>query len=121
MGGKSVFTSKKIKDFRSKLWNEHFSLDLTELQDPIDQDLWTKVYYVSQHNTVIYRKVFGCYPDNTMRRLKHLKEIKENSVIEKYEDLIKEVHGNATEYPYNFLVDEPIANSVVSKEYFIPK
>jgi len=121
MGGKSVFASKKIKDFRSKLWNEHFSLDLTELQDPIDQDLWTKVYYVSQHNTVIYRKVFGCYPDNKMRKLNDLVEIKEKSVIEKYEELIKEVHGNATEYPYNFLVDEPIANSVVSKEYFIPK
>ena len=56
-----------------------------------------------------------------MNSQKNLREIKENSSIDKYQELIKEVHGNVTEYPYNFLVDEPIANSVVSKEYFIPR
>ena len=56
-----------------------------------------------------------------MRRLRNLKEFKENAQIEKYAELIKDIHGNVTNYPYNFLVDLPIASSVVSKEYFIPK
>jgi hypothetical protein len=34
------------------------------LDDPISNQLWEKIRFLSQNNTKIYRKLFGCYPDN---------------------------------------------------------
>jgi phospholipase D1/2 len=73
--------SKKIREFRSKLWREHFSFDDEMLDDPADRKLWTRVSVVSKSNTLIYRRLFGCYPDDEMKTLRELKEVKGKSSV----------------------------------------
>ena len=50
-----------------------------ELDDPIDSNLWTQVQNVSHSNAEIYQRVFGCYPDNKMRTMLNIKELKEKA------------------------------------------
>ena len=35
----------------------------------------------------MYRYIFGCYPDNKMTKFKHIKQIKDQSNLSKYDEL----------------------------------
>ena len=56
----------EIFDLRCRVFDEHFSLNKEETSNIADPSVWGKIIHNAKNNTLIYRKLFGCYPDNTI-------------------------------------------------------
>jgi phospholipase D1/2 len=59
--------SPGIQEFRVRLYEEHFGGTGGLSANPLDEQLWSMCQQRARTNTLIYREVFGCYPDDTMR------------------------------------------------------
>jgi phospholipase D1/2 len=53
----------KIFEFRAQIFKEHFGLSEKNVLNI--HSYWSKLVEIGQRNAEIYRKVFGCIPDNT--------------------------------------------------------
>ena len=51
-----------IFEFRCRIFKEHFNMNPQLCADL--NSYWKKFIQFSKYNTEIYRRVFGCYPDN---------------------------------------------------------
>lgn len=51
-----------IFDFRCKIFKQHFEMNPAQCADI--NFYWGKFKEIATRNTEIYRRVFGCYPDN---------------------------------------------------------
>lgn len=58
---------------------------------------------------MIYRKVFGVYPDDTMKNSDMVKEVKNEADIGLYWELKDDIKGIACEFPLLFLEEEDIS------------
>jgi phospholipase D1/2 len=54
--------SGSIFEFRCRIFKEHFGM--SEIQCVDLNFYWKKFREIGDNNTLIYRKVFGCYPDD---------------------------------------------------------
>jgi phospholipase D1/2 len=70
MNDQSVLVSQIAQELRIKLWKEHFALSEEELIDPLSKSLWEVITERAARNTDIYRRIFACYPDDTMKNRK---------------------------------------------------
>ena len=75
----------------------------------------------AENNTLIYREVFGCYPDDTMKTYKDISTVKDNSRLDKYEELSKKIDGFVVEWPCKFLEKEDLNLKPSQKEFFVPE
>lgn len=73
--------------------------------------MWDKIEENIARNVEIYRKVFGCYPDDTIRNFKDVKILKKNSKIDLYDELKDQIRGYAVNYPLDFLSGENLSKS----------
>ena len=55
-----------IFNLRYRIFNEHFGLNEQETANIIEPQVWGKIVNNAKKNTLIYRQLFGCYPDNTI-------------------------------------------------------
>lgn len=76
---------------------------------------------MTQNNTDIYRKVFGCYPDNNMRTYDDIQLVKSQSNTALYDKLIHGLHGHVVEFPIYFLESEDLNKKGLRKEKALPK
>ena len=81
------------------LWKKNVSIPFHKEQEYI---------YHNQTNTLFYREIFGCYPDDTILSLKDLHKLKVKPNIETYEKEKEKVQGFVVEYPLYFLKDEDL-------------
>lgn len=51
-----------IFEFRCRIFKQHFEMNFAQCAD-ID-NYWKKFKQIAEKNTDIYRRIFGCYPDN---------------------------------------------------------
>jgi phospholipase D1/2 len=56
-----------------------------------------------QNNTEIYRKVFGCYPDDEIKCLDQIKLFKKSVNKEEYDREIAKIQGHVVCFPLRFL------------------
>ena len=85
---------KTAHELRAKLWKEHFGIrDLKQL-DPVSEDTWEMVRRIAQTNTDIYRTVFGCYPDDNIRRYSQIDELRARSQPDKYIEMMSYVRAS---------------------------
>ena len=131
--------SQVAKDLRIRLMQEHLGLlgdrnndflSNENLDDPLSDILFTGMKTIAANNTVIYRKVFGCYPDDLYTRFKDIKVVNgfdpsENPEIieklkEKYHQLKDGIIGNIVEFPLHFLEDEILERPLFCKEKLVP-
>lgn len=90
------------------------------LEDPLSDvfsNIWTQL---ASNNTAWYRRVFRCYPDNSIRSFKQLSKFEAEAEPESYQLLKDNVNGILVEFPLNFLEDENLQISVFSKEFLLP-
>lgn len=66
LNGEPALVSQMAQELRIKLWKEHFGFDEEEALDPTSDAMWDAITQRSATNTVLYRKIFGCYPDDEM-------------------------------------------------------
>ena len=110
--------------------SEHIGFDINDkiLDDPLSDDLWVAMKSRAKLNSIIYRDIFDCFPDNkfkTFEALKKRKIIKTEEDKEElkklYDDNIGGINGHIVEYPIEFLNNEELDIDFFSKENLLPE
>jgi phospholipase D1/2 len=94
-----------------------------KLKDPFSDSFreeWDDVAEVrdKQRNTVIYRHIFHCYPDDSFKSIPDLAEAEPR--LELYEQYSSHIQGFLVEFPMEFLCNEDLRISIFKKEYYVP-
>ena len=82
--------------------------------------VWLKMINNSKRNTEIYRRVFGCIPDDNITIVGEINKLCSESNILLYNEVKDRIVGHAVDYPINFLKDEDLSFKPNQKEYFAP-
>lgn len=72
MDGEPALVSQMAQELRIKLWIEHFGMTEEEVFDPISDQTYDLIVNRAAKNTKLYRKIFGCYPDDEMTTRKDI-------------------------------------------------
>ena len=127
MNGKKYKAANFAVTLRKALMAEHLGVDKDDsvLNDPLSDELWLRMKSIAKQNTVAYRNVFGCYPDDVYRNFellkKGMKEYKEKNVKELYERYKGDIKGHIVEFPLDFLCEEELGISFFSVENLVPE
>ena len=111
MNGKVYAAANFAYTLRVNLFAEHLGVDPKNkiLEDPLSDEFLQLVQNTAHNNTLIYRKLWGCYPDDQYLTFKDLKDYKPPSKEELKENYMKEkngIIGHAVEFPLHFLEKE---------------
>ena len=130
MDGKEYNAAKFAHSFRVNLFAEHLGVDPNNpiLSDPLTDEFLHLVQNTAHNNTLIYRKLWGCYPDDQYLKFKDLKEHKKPTKKEEIDQLrenyLREksgIVGHAVEFPLHFLENENLGISFFSVENIVPE
>ncbi|CAD8096905.1 unnamed protein product [Paramecium primaurelia] len=121
MGGERVGRSIFAQELRTSLYMEHFGLKYDEVIDPLSQQLQEKIRFNTRRNTMIYRQVFACYPDDNVKTLNDYQTFKSSGDLSKYDQLSSQIVGHAVEFPLEFLCKENLTIKILSKEIIVPE
>lgn len=127
LGGKQFMASKFAFNLRKNLFAEHLGLDVN---DAILKDITSDSFFHfwntrAQSNSMAYRNVFRCIPDNSVENWDEYRRFLDTSYPEMPEDFIVEylsshIKGNLVVYPLDFLKDENLSVVFPAKEYVLP-
>ena len=126
MDGKRFMASQYAITLRKQIMAEHFGREIDDkiLDDPLNDELWNEMITRAQVNTIIYRDIFNCFPDNEINTFENFKKrkIKNDEELKKeYDSKIIGIIGHIVEYPIDFLKDEQLDIDFFSKENIIPE
>ena len=130
MDGNHYMAANFAHSFRVNLLAEHLGLDPKNkiLIDPLSDEFLELIQNTAHNNTIIYRKLWGCYPDDTYRSFKDLREHKKPTTKEEIDNLRNEymkskdsIIGHAVEFPLHFLEKENLGISFFSVENIVPE
>lgn len=114
--------SKFAHSLRINIFEEHCGCAVGDprLLDPLDDhfnEIWNAV---ATHNTLFYRQVFRCYPDDEMNSIKVKSHFEAAAEPGKYNELKDSVKGHLVDFPLLFLADEDLRIKVFNMEYYVP-
>ena len=130
MDGKDYKAANFAYTFRVNLFAEHLGLDPTDsvLSDPLSDEFLKVVQNTAHNNTLIYRKLWGCYPDDQYLSFKDLREHKDATTKEELDQLRSNyqkekdgIVGHAVEFPLEFLKNENLGIKFFSVENIVPE
>ena len=132
MDGKKFKAAKFAVTLRKALMSEHLGIDIDDerLNDPLNDELLELFINTAKNNTLIFRKLFRCYPDDEMKTFKDIKkcpkipftnkeeieQLKKDYKIEK--NLIK---GHIVEFPLHFLEKEILGAGFLGIYSLVPE
>jgi phospholipase D1/2 len=125
--GESFSASKFAHTLRMEIFSEHSgSTDLSAIIDPFSTEFeaaWRVTAKVlgTQNNTMVYRHVFGCYPDDEIASIQEISDYQQRAMIADYPHLRETVKGFLVEFPLEFLRKDDLRLSILNKEFFIPE
>jgi len=119
MNGEAMEVNEFAHTFRKRLMAEHLGFTDDEVQDPMSDDFIYKMNDIAETNTSIYREVFACYPDDQMRTLAQIDEMKKARNLEKYGELASNLKGHTVWFPLDFLADENLRPPMTTMEYYL--
>ena len=118
MNGKDVSCDNFASSFRKFLMVEHLHLGKDEsiLDDPLSDELWSLMQSRARSNTLLYRDIFRCYPDDEYKSFKALGKYYEfgrdgrdlEILRKKYKEKSGGIVGHVVEFPLHFLEDEKL-------------
>ena len=117
---------------RKALMAEHLGLNPEDeiLEDPLNDNLLELFKERAKNNTLIYRKLFNCYPDDEMKTFKDTKNVikiplTEKNEIEKlqkkYEKEKDNIKGHIVEFPLHFLEKEVLGAGFLGIYSLVPE
>lgn len=127
LGGKEVRVSTFAHSLRMHLFQELLGeSDLELLRDPLSPEFAALLQSradvcVKQTNTRLYHDLFGCYPDNAMRKVQDVRAYERRPSTEEYEGLKGGIKGFIVHFPLEFLAEEDLQIPVLSPEYLMPQ
>ena len=99
---------------------------MKEKIDPLSDEVWDLINNTAKNNTLIYRDIFNCYPDDKFAYFKDIPRGKDCSqedlvkLIEKYNLNHNKIKGHIVEFPLEFLSKEILERSFFSAEMLVP-
>ena len=130
MDGQAYTAANFAFTFRVNLFAEHLGLNPKDkiLIDPLSDEFLNLLINTAHNNTEIYRKLWGCYPDDMYQSFKDLKDVKKFTTQYEYELLRDEylqvkdnIIGHVVEFPLHFLEKENLGISFFSVENIVPE
>ena len=126
MNGKDYDAANFAYSFRVNLFAEHLGVDPKDpiLSDPLSDKFLELVQNTAHNNTLIYRNLWGCYPDDNYKTFKDLKDHTPPSKEELLKNYNKEkngIVGHAVEFPLHFLEKENLGIAFFSVENLVPE
>ncbi len=130
MNNQKYMASEYARSLRKHLMAEHIGFDINDkiLDDPLNEDLWVNMKSRAKLNSIIYRDIFDCFPDNKFKTFADLKkrriiktEEDKKELLKRYDDNISGIKGHIVEYPIEFLCNEELDIDFFSKENLIPE
>jgi hypothetical protein len=94
--------------------------------DCLSNEFDTLLKHTANRNTLTYREIFKCVPDDTFLTFKDIKhmprefDIDPNVLNSRYFGLRNNIIGQIVEYPLKFLEGEKLNRSFFSIERFVP-
>mmetsp|Transcript_4943 Transcript_4943/g.9266 ORF Transcript_4943/g.9266 Transcript_4943/m.9266 type:complete len:1030 (+) Transcript_4943:37-3126(+) len=120
--GVLVDCSKFAHTLRIAIFTEHSGCnDPSAILDPFSPNFETAWTGVAKSNTILYRYVFRCYPDDLIERINEVSEYQRQCRLDEYASLRDNVKGFLVEFPLEFLKKEDLRISITNKEYFVPE
>lgn len=131
MDNKPHSCSKFAAELRRRIFNEFLGNDKHEKKisviDPISDEFISKWKSISSKNTVLYRKLFDCYPDDKLTNMKSLidnvKTMTDSTVkaykAQRYEKKKYQIRGFLVDFPLHFLEDENLTPPRFAKERLV--
>lgn len=130
MNGESFPCGVYAGHLRKTLFREHLGLihnddgtiDLTDpIIDSFYKDVWLKI---SQNNTKIFDDVFRCIPNDKIRNFLSLRKYNDEPALcksnpDEAEEKLKDIKGFLVDLPLNFLCEEVLTPSNLSREGII--
>ena len=130
MNKQKYMAAEYAKSLRKHLMSEHMGFDINDtiLDDPLNEDLWVAMKSRAKLNSIIYRDIFDCFPDNKFKTFADLKkrriiktEQDKEELKKRYDENIGGIKGHIVEYPVEFLSNEELDIDFFSKENLIPE
>mmetsp|Transcript_2054 Transcript_2054/g.4697 ORF Transcript_2054/g.4697 Transcript_2054/m.4697 type:complete len:1014 (-) Transcript_2054:733-3774(-) len=122
IAGETVNVSAFAQSLRMTIFKEHSGChDESALRDPFATEFEQVWQASAKNNTLLYRHVFRCYPDDTIKTLLDLNSTDDSPVIDNYALLRDTVRGHLVDFPLEFLENEDLRISIFSKEFFVPE
>lgn len=120
--GKPCFVSKTVHDLRIKIFKEFSGeKDAKKLEDVFSNEFYKEWEGNAENNTVKYRNLFGCYPDDTILRNSDLERVKVKSPNYKlYNSEKEQIKGFLVNFPLDFLKDEDLTFKLTDVERIVP-
>ena len=130
--GKECKTAKFAVTLRKALMSEHLGVDDDDerLIDPLSNELLDLFRETARNNTLIYRKLFRCYPDDEMKTFKDTKKCPKIPFVEKdeieklqkeYKKEKKNIKGHIVEFPLHFLEKEILGAGFLGIYSLVPE
>ena len=130
MDGKNYLGANFAAGFRRALMGEHLGISPDDpiLDDPVSNNLFNFMKKRANTNTLVYRNIFGCYPDDTYTSFEKLKYAQTKKQQEEpriflnyYNNAKDQIKGHIVEYPLSFLKDEELGKIFFSVENLVPE
>ena len=126
MDGQDYRAANFAYTFRCGLFAEHLGIDPKDdiLKDPLSDNFLECVQKTAQNNTIIYRNLWGCYPDDEYKNFKDIKNRKplsKEELLAAYNQQKSEIKGHAVEFPLHFLENENLGIAFFSVENLVPE
>lgn len=120
LAGKDIQAAQFALSLRLQLFKEHFGGSEDILRDPLSDEFDQFWRVLAHSNTIRYRHVFRCYPDDCIPLISELPAFQAQESLEAYPQLCENVKGFLVEFPLLFLAREDLKISIFSKEYYVP-
>lgn len=120
LAGKPIQASQFALSLRLHLFKEHSGGSDDILRDPLSDEFDQFWRVLAHSNTIRYRHVFRCYPDDCIALISELAAFQAQESLEAYPQLCENVKGFLVEFPLMFLAKEDLKISIFSKEYYVP-
>ena len=130
MDGKNYLGTNFAASFRRALMGEHLGINPDDpiLDDPVSYNLHNFIRQRANRNTIVYRNIFGCYPDDTYTNFGILKAAQAKKQQEDprvflnyYNNAKDQIKGHIVEYPLLFLRNEELGKIFFSVENLVPE
>jgi len=108
MNGERHLARRFAFDMRMRLMMEHTGLPRKDLLDPSSLTTFEQIKGRSQSNTLIYREIFRCYPDDMVQSLSQVKQFEAAKSLELYDEKKALIRGHIVDYPLDFLKNESL-------------
>ena len=132
MDGKEFEAAKFAVTLRKALMSEHLGIDSDDeiLIDPLSDELLELFKDTARNNTLIFRKLFRCYPDDEMKTFKDTKNCPKIPFVDKdeieqlkkdYKKEKKSIKGHIVEFPLHFLENEVLGAGFLGIYSLVPE